>query len=318
MKPGSKILRHLRLFTESACHEDTLAKALNLTPKLIRQEIETLKKLGIPIVEEPFYGFRLLFEPDLLITETIESYLEEPGTFWRPLIYRETASTNDLVNQLSTKGELEGLVIFAESQTQGKGRNGRLWESRPGLGLWFSVLLRPYWNVAWISRLTIIAAAAVVKGIEAVSSIKLEIKWPNDIVINGKKLGGILTEAKVYENQIRSAVIGIGLNIKHKDDDFSETTRPLATSLYLETSKNYIQAEIAASILNQLLQLYSSDFEISRNLWQNRCITLNQNVTLTTSTGQISGRAESIADEGSLLIRDTYGYLQWINSGEIT
>lgn len=318
MKPASKILRHLRLYPTTPWHEETLAQELNLTPKLVRQEIEILKELGLPIAEEPFHGFRLLFElPDLLITETIESFLENSPSFWRPLVYRETASTNDLANQLSTKGEPEGLVIFAESQTQGKGRNGRVWESQPGLGLWFSVLLRPYWNVAWISRLTIMAAAAVVKGIEAISSIKLEIKWPNDIVIGGKKLGGILTEAKVYENQIHSAVIGIGLNIKHTDQDFSESIRPFGTSLYLETQKKDIRAEIAASILNQLLNLYNADFEISRNLWQDRCITLNQNITLATSTGQISGRAEAIADEGSLLIRDTYGYLQGINSGEI-
>ena len=320
MKPAAQILRCLHLFPNASWQEETLAEKLNLTPQLVRTEIETLKNLGLPIIEEPFHGFRLLFKlPDLLLSEIIESYLEESPVFWQPIVYRETASTSDLVNQLAAQGEREGLVIFAESQTKGRGRGDRIWESQSGLGLWFSLLLRPHWNISWISRLTIITAAAVVKGIESVTSIKLQIKWPNDIVFEGKKIGGILTEVKVNGRQIHSAVIGIGLNINHRLNDFSASLQPSASSLQMITGRSHARAEIAAAILNQLLKnLESSNFEESRNLWRERCITLNQEVTLTTATGQITGRAESIAEEGSLLIRDTYGYLQGINSGEIT
>jgi BirA family biotin operon repressor/biotin-[acetyl-CoA-carboxylase] ligase len=318
MKPASQILRLLRLSPSQPWHIDTLADKLALPQETIHKEIKALQAGGFPIVEEPFYGYRLLHSPDILIAENIESYLPEKMPFpWRCLVYRETASTNDLATQLIEQGEKEGLALFAESQTQGRGRLQRIWESRSGVGLWFSLLLRPYWSVAWTNRLTVIAAAAVIKGIEKFIPEKLQIKWPNDILLREKKLGGILTETKINGNQIYSAVIGIGLNINHASEDFSEIIKPIATSLAQTTGGLFVRAEIAATILTQFSRLYVSNFEESQTLWQERCLTLKRDIVVQTPTGKIEGRAETIAEDGCLMIRDGNGYLQWVNSGEI-
>ncbi|MEZ5405462.1 MAG: biotin--[acetyl-CoA-carboxylase] ligase [Verrucomicrobiia bacterium] len=193
----------------------------------------------------------------------------------------------------------------------------RVWESQAGVGLWFSLLLRPYWSIAWTNRLTVIAAAAVVKGLEKLSNEKFQIKWPNDIFLRDKKLGGILTETKVNGNQIYSAVIGIGLNINHTPENFSENIKPLAISLSQATGQHWIRAEIAGTILTQFSRLYTGNFEESQTLWQERCLTLKRDIIVQTATGKIEGRAETIAEDGCLMIRDNNGYLQWVNSGEI-
>jgi BirA family biotin operon repressor/biotin-[acetyl-CoA-carboxylase] ligase len=199
---------------------DDLGRQLKLPTTAVTTEIAELEKLGYTIESHPHFGYRLLGIPDRLTADDIKARLKTKLIGSEILVFEETASTNDVVEHLAKSGAGEGLVVFAESQTRGRGRRGRAWASPRGKGLWFSVLLRPPLPPSAASRITVAASVAVTRAIREVCRVDARIKWPNDVIIGDKKLGGILTELRVEADEILMAILGVGIDVNCEQDDF--------------------------------------------------------------------------------------------------
>lgn len=169
-------------------------------------------------------------------------------------VFRETASTNDLAMNLARGQEPEGTVIFAESQTKGRGQHGRYWQSAPGVGLWFSVFLRPRAEQEHLQKLTQLSAVALLQALSAFQ-LPIQIKRPNDIYCRGKKLAGILVETRLGDAPV--AILGIGLNVNQQEADFQGEVSRTATSLFIETGRLWDRHLVAQAVLGQLDEYYA-------------------------------------------------------------
>jgi BirA family biotin operon repressor/biotin-[acetyl-CoA-carboxylase] ligase len=176
------------------------------------------------------------------------------GGFWRASVFRETESTNDLVLRAAEGGEAEGLAVFAETQTRGRGQFGRRWDSRPGLGLWFSLLLRPRWPVANLAQMTPLIAVATVRALAAHTGLEIRLKAPNDVFCAGRKLAGILSEARTGRKVFVG--VGIGINVNHAAGDFPLELQTSATSLAIEGGRTWDRDLVAAAVLAEIASVY--------------------------------------------------------------
>jgi len=194
MNTGTAILEAFYQAAGQFVPADDLGRQLKLSASSVTARIAELEQLGYAIESHPHFGYRLLGTPDRLTADDIKARLKTKRIGLDVLVFDETASTNDVVEHLAKSGAPEGLVVFAESQTRGRGRRGRQWASPRGKGLWFSVLLRPSLPPSAASRITVAASVAVARAIREVCRVEARIKWPNDVILNGRKLAGILVE----------------------------------------------------------------------------------------------------------------------------
>ena len=239
----------------------------------------------------------------------------------RVLTVQEVDSTNELAKRYFQDDAPEGMVILAESQTKGKGRSGRTWHSPPGVGVFLSVLLKPAIPVAQIPQLTLLAGVAVAKAVNAINPLPANLKWPNDILMNGKKLGGILCELVAREGRW-GVVIGIGVNVNHRRDQFPEDLRELATSLYLENDQTTDRTLMAISILEHLDHEYRDFLQsgmapLVKN-WTRLTGMFGKPVCLTHANESISGTAQGLDERGRLVVRMEDGQQRAFDSGEVT
>jgi BirA family biotin operon repressor/biotin-[acetyl-CoA-carboxylase] ligase len=231
------------------------------------------------------------------------------------LVFDQTGSTNDVVAQLARSGAREGLVVFAESQTRGRGRHGRTWASPRGKGLWFSVLLRPRLQPPAAQKLTVAASVAVARAVRLAGSADARIKWPNDVAVGGRKVAGILTEARGG-----TAIMGIGVDVNCRRDDFPADVRPVATSLQIETGKPQDRAALAAALLDELDAVYRaalSDFGAVVDEWARLCATLGKHIVVGMGRRRIEGYAQALGGDGALLVRRDSGQIERILGGDL-
>jgi BirA family biotin operon repressor/biotin-[acetyl-CoA-carboxylase] ligase len=284
---------------------------------IVSTRIDGLRAAGYEIEHHPFRGYRLVSGPDRLIADDILSRLPECSWIREVLVFQKTASTNDVVSSLGRQGAPGGVAVFAEEQTAGRGRLGRRWQSEPGLGLWFSILLRPQLHMALWPRLTGWLAYAVTAGIReatAPTDVQIALKWPNDLYASGRKLAGILVESSA--GQVPYAVAGIGLNVNH----LSFPRDLLATSLRIETGRPWNRNEIAACILHSIDRSFSLVASNFREIiaWASAADWLRgRHVTATAGTVVHAGVAEGLDPEGALLIRNSEGGIIRVTSGEV-
>lgn len=319
----SHILRALRNDAGTGVHGTDISQKLGISRAAVWSHIEELRSLGYGINAGPHKGYRLTEVPDILIADDLTSQLSEDQIIGNQIrVFRKTASTNQLVDQIGLAGEPEGLVIFAESQTQGRGRLGRQWISPPNKGLWFSVLLRPALRPPQMTQLTVIAATALARAIRETTPLIPEIKWPNDILINGKKVAGVLTEMSAEPDRVLHAVIGIGLDVNLDEEDFPDDLKSLATSLRLECGKPILRSRLAVHLLKALDDDYrrvrEGQFKMVSEEWESQCITLQKRVRIHQMDRVIDGYAESLDGEGALMVRTDSGLLERITGGDVT
>ncbi len=242
--PDSRVLRALRFNPE----------ALSAIPDLPRQ-IASLRSAGYEIDEPSTGRYRIVNSPTALIADDVAASIPENTLIGREIIVlAETGSTNDVVGQAGRDGAAEGMVIFAESQRAGRGRLNRKWNSPPGLGLLFSVLLRPTLSQAEWPQLTFCAALAVARTAEAFTRSTVTIKWPNDVLANGRKIAGILLETHAHPTPF--VVLGIGLNVLHTPKDFPDEIKDASTSITIE-SASIERRIIAGALLGELNSVYA-------------------------------------------------------------
>jgi BirA family biotin operon repressor/biotin-[acetyl-CoA-carboxylase] ligase len=319
----AQILRALRTAGDEAVSGADLAARLGISRAAIWAHIEDLRALGYEIHASPHGGYRLRNTPDVLNGDDLMALLDADTVIGRDIrVFQETTSTNDVAERLGRDGVKEGVVIFAESQSKGRGRLGRAWVSTQGKGLWFSVLLRPPLTPQAATQLTIASATALARALRTAAAIGCEIKWPNDILVNERKVCGILTEMSAELDKVNYLVLGIGVNVNFEESDFPVELRRTATSLAIEADRKFKRAEVAANILRELDRDYSrvcsGKFAQVADEWEDQCTTIGRQVEIASGKRTILGRAESLDAEGALLVRTQHGHLERIIGGDVT
>ncbi len=231
-------------------------------------------------------------------------------------------STNDKAKALAKSGAPEGTVVVAGMQTAGRGRLGRSFHAPAGLGLYFSLILRPNCSPEQLMHLTCAAAVAACNAVEQASGYRPKIKWTNDLVAEKQKLGGILTELSVNAQGIAEwAIIGIGINCRHQKEDFPAQLQDMATSLLQVTSQSISPARLAAELMISLLDIRQrllKDKDGILTAYRQDCMTLNRQVVLVRGDEKRYGTALDIDSDGGLVVRFEDGSIQAVQSGEIS
>lgn len=320
MTSDARVLTALRQAGDAFASVAELAKRAGEPTERVTARLIELRRLGFEIEERPHVGCRLVASPDALLPDDLQSRLDAKIVGNNILVFQETESTNAVVERMALNGAREGLVVFAESQTKGRGRMGRKWVSPRGKGLWFSVLVRPQFPPAAVTRLTILTAVAVAKAVRDTTRLDARIKWPNDILVNGKKIAGILTEMLSEADTIRHAIIGIGLDVRCSPSDFPPEVRPVASSLEHEANAKFSRPEIAARILS-LMELYyakaHSRFDEIVDEWANLSTSLGKRVNVTIGSRRIEGTVQALDGDGALLVRRDNGSIEKIVGGDL-
>ena len=244
------------------------------------------------------------------------------GDVGREIFFYDTVgSTNAIASEIAAK-TAEGAVVLADTQSKGKGRLGRCWVSPPGVNIYMSIILRPDIRPRDATLITIMSSVACANALRKVTGLNVTIKWPNDLIIQKKKLCGILTELKTERNKIIFAVAGIGINVNADINEFPEDVKYIATSLKNETGIVYSRTEIVAEILNEIDRWYKTlkvmDRDALLSEWKRLSSTLGREVMVVTGQGTITGLALDLDSEGMLMIKLSSGEVKRISSGDVT
>jgi BirA family biotin operon repressor/biotin-[acetyl-CoA-carboxylase] ligase len=322
MTTDAKILSALRE-NAAGISGAQLAEQLKISRAAIWARIEELRSLHYEIEAGPHFGYRLVNSPDVLHADDLLARLGKTKVIGRDIrVFEQTTSTNDVIEKLARDGVKEGVVVFAESQTRGRGRLGRKWISPARKGLWFSILLRPNLRPQETTQLTVASATALRRAIFSETNLQSEIKWPNDLLIGGKKVAGILTELSAEVDRVKHVILGIGLDVNLDTDEFPAELKKIATSLKIESGEKISRAELAAAILRELdfdyARICAGKFSAIADEWEEHCATIGKNVIVQIGDRKIRGRAESLDDDGALRLRTEHGRLERIIGGDVT
>ncbi|WP_312575745.1 biotin--[acetyl-CoA-carboxylase] ligase, partial [Clostridium sp.] len=267
-------------------------------------------------------GYKLVNSPDILRYEEVEEYLQTKYIGRNILHYNTIDSTNKAAKSLAIEGIEEGTVIVSEEQTSGRGRLGRSWVSPKSSGIWMSIILKPNISPMMASRVTLIGAAAVHKALEEIN-IDAKIKWPNDIVLNNKKLCGILTEMSGEMDKLNYIVMGIGLNVNLDEEDFSDELKNMATSLKIEKNEHINRKELFGKILNNFEILYDEfknhgNIASTVNICRKNSLLLGKEVRVINGMKTVTVKALDLDEDGELLVEYEDKSKGKIISGEVS
>ncbi|WP_374018715.1 biotin--[acetyl-CoA-carboxylase] ligase [Paenibacillus thiaminolyticus] len=300
---------------------EELSRRLQITRTAVWKQINVLRAKGYAFDAVPKLGYRLVAQPTRLDEAALLSKLA-PGNFGNRLrIVEKTESTQNEAAAWAKEGVPEGAIVLAEEQTGGRGRQGHLWHSPAGKGVWMSIVLRPRIPLPYTPHLTLLGAVAMFRAMKKLTAAPLGIKWPNDILADGKKVAGILLESAAEDERLLYVIAGIGISVNLDAADFPEELQERATSLKIMTGREVDRASLVAACLQELEQLYrlyeEEGFAPIRTLWEAQSITLGRQVTIETPQGPLQGIAEGLDESGALLLRDKMGTVQKVFSGDV-
>lgn len=301
---------------------EEISNDFNVSRTAIWKQIKTLKEAGYVIDSSPRQGYRLVEKPDIILPEEIGIYLDTRIIGRKAYVYDSLDSTNEMAKKMASQGIEEGTVIVAERQLSGKGRMGRLWVSEPGTGIWFSVVFRPEIKPQYAARLTFVIAVAVCKALRRSTGLPIMIKWPNDLLLEKKKICGILTELSAEIDQINYIVAGIGININHDKEEFPPEIRATAGSLFSISGQKYRRAELLVEIMKDLeeqyLMLLDDEFPRILDSWRCMSCTLGDEVYVSSREEQFFGIALDVNEEGHLLVKTEDGQIKQVMAGDVS
>jgi len=258
---------------------------------------------------------------DILSENRIRSALKTDSMAQNIHAFWSVGSTNEFALRMAQLGDPEGTLVIAEKQEHGRGRMLRSWDSPLAKGLWFSVILRPQLSSSQAGLLPYIAGVSVAEAVEAQLGLHPDLKWPNDLLVGGKKFCGILSEVEFENGKIKFIVLGIGVNVNHLAGDFSRQIRDGATSLRLAAETRIDRADLLAAILSKLEQNYervkTEGFDDLLHRWKTRCSNFKKNVALKQDQTTIEGTFVDIDHEGCLLLKTGSGETKKISAGDV-
>ena len=307
--------------TEGFLSGQELSDHLNVSRTAVWKVMKSLEEDGYEIEAVRNKGYSLKKEPDILTKESCASRINTKWLGKNLMVYDVTDSTNTRLKLAGEQGAPNGSVAVANAQEAGKGRLGRHWETPKGSALAFSMLLRPQIQPENASMLTLVAALAVSRAIDEFAGIKTQIKWPNDIVYQGKKLCGILTEMSADMDQIHYVIVGIGINVQVTD--FPKEIQNTATSLKLVTGKTLLRNELLAKVLEEFEVLYEQfvSAESLKNLkaeYESRLANKDNRVNVLAPSGAWQGICLGIKEDGALLVQREDGKVEEVIAGEVS
>jgi BirA family biotin operon repressor/biotin-[acetyl-CoA-carboxylase] ligase len=283
-----------------------LADALGVSRNAVWKQIETLRRSGYDIEGSHARGYRLLARPDRISEQSLRVRLR---TRWlaRDLVCHEsTGSTNDDAAVLARAGAADGTVVIADAQTAGRGRLGREWVSRPAINLYVSIVLRPRIAPAEAPQLSLVAGVAVARALE-LHGVEPKIKWPNDVLLGGRKVCGVLTEIEAEADMVGYVVVGIGVNLNSRLDDFPEELHDKAVSLSMTTGRPVDRTAFAADLLACFESAYDAfregGFDALRGDWTSRAALIGRRVEVAGTSGTQAGVCVGIDTDGALLLK---------------
>jgi BirA family biotin operon repressor/biotin-[acetyl-CoA-carboxylase] ligase len=298
-----------------------IADLIGCSRTAVWKHIEELRREGFELEAVRRKGYRIIRTPEKLTADEIRLGLKTKF-IGKNIFYEESVeSTQKIAHQLAYENVPEGTVVIAEEQISGRGRMDRKWHSPKYTGIWMSLILRPQIPLTKAPQLTLLTAVAVVQAIEEMTGLIPEIKWPNDILINGKKVTGILTELHAEADRIHSTIIGIGMNVNQKQEDFPNELQTIATSLFIEKGEVITRANLIKHIFANIEKLYflylDEGFFPIKLLWESYAISIGKQIRARTLTTTIEGKALGITDEGVLQVEDQHGKIHSIYSADI-
>jgi len=314
----NKILEILKLKTDGYISGEELSKLLKVSRTAIWKHIENLRRDGYVVEAHPHLGYRLAEIPDRLLPDEIRWRLKTKKIGKKVYSYNTLDSTNETAYRLAEEDCPEGALIIAEEQKKGKGRLGRSWVSPKDAGIYFSCVLRPNIGPNEAAKMTLISAVSVVKAIRAFTSLECLIRWPNDILVNSKKICGILTEMKAEQDKVLFLVIGIGVNV-----NTSAALLPKEATSIKETVKYAVsRIDLAKRILEELDENYhiflKQGFQPFVDEWERYSAITGKRVKVLCNDKAVEGTARNIDDDGALVVRLDNGFLKHVLAGDVT
>lgn len=315
-----EILRLLRS-ADGYISGQELCNRFGVSRTAVWKAINQLKEAGYEIEAQQNKGYRLMAAPDLMTEAEIKSLMHTEWVAKEVLYFDTIDSTNTKAQELAEKGYPSGTLVVADKQESGKGRRGRSWVSPSGTGIFMTLMIKPDINPNNASMLTLVAALAVAKAITSVTGEEAMIKWPNDIVVNGKKVCGILTEMNAQFDYINHIVVGIGINVHN--ESFPEEISQMASSLMIEAGgKRFHRAQIIAETMSYFEQYYDTflktqDLSALVSEYDKLLVNRNKSVRVLDPKEPFDGKAMGITPKGELIV-DTWESRKLVSSGEVS
>lgn len=317
----TKILRMLKT-SDGYVSGQVLCDTFGVSRTAVWKVIHQLKEEGYEIEAASKKGYCMIGVPDILSKEEIESQMETKWAGRIAAYFDEVDSTNTKAKFLAEEGAVHGTLVVAEQQNAGKGRRGRSWNSQKGSGIWMTLILKPDILPQSASMITLIAALAIAKSVKKQYALDAKIKWPNDIVVNGKKICGILTEMSSDMESINHIVIGIGINANTKT--FPEDIQDRATSISIEKENEIInRSSLIADIMKEMEGLLDIFFEkenlaFMKEEYESYLINIDRKVRILEPKSEYTGISLGIGNNGDLIVKLEDGTIKEVMSGEVS
>ncbi|WP_078391138.1 biotin--[acetyl-CoA-carboxylase] ligase [Shouchella patagoniensis] len=300
---------------------EEMSTSLGVSRTAIWKQLNTLREQGYEIQSAPRKGYKLISAPNTIFPHDVQAFLNTKRLGKQIYYYETVSSTQPLAHEFAAKNEEEGIVVLANQQEGGRGRLGRQWQAKAGDSISMTLLLRPEIDIQKAPQLTLLAAVAVTRAIEKVSGLSCDIKWPNDILFNGKKLVGILTEMAADPDSLKYVIVGIGINCNQSAREFSNELEDVATSIRIETARPVSRAQLVAEVLNEFEWLYEQyiekGFTTIKPLWEAHAISIHTFLFARMPQKTVYGYAHGITDDGLLCLEDKNGKEHLIYSADI-
>lgn len=298
-----------------------LSEQLNISRPAVWKHMKELEKDGYEVEAAPRKGYRIVSFPDKISTNTLQWGLDTSWLGQNVIHKSSVSSTQILAHQQAQEGAAHGTVIVADEQTKGRGRLNRSWHSHKGDGIWMSIVLRPTFEPHRSPQITLLAATVLAEVFKRHCGIKPQIKWPNDLLTDGKKLAGILTELQAEQDQINYIVLGMGINVNHDREIFPEEIQNQATSIKQETSESWDIGPLIQDILQTFEKRYEEfiqeGFSKIKLRWEAFGFRLGEKVDIKTQQRSWSARILGIEQDGALKVCDDVGHEDILYSAEI-
>lgn len=317
----SKILNILKENQDSFVSGETISNQLNISRQSVSKHIKKLKETGYSIESISKKGHRFTSE-GLSFYQGVELMSENKALYIpKSIIYLDSVdSTNNYLKNIALKSE-PYVVVLSDEQTLGKGRLGRNWASQKGSGIFMSLLLKPDIEPAQAPKITLIAAAAMTKALESVCQMTVGVKWPNDLVINQKKVCGVLTEMSAELGSVNYVIVGIGVNVNQKV--FPDSLTEKATSLYLEGEKEFSRKKILLHFFMAFEDLYmdfinNGTLEKTLDICRDHSVLINKEIYLETKANKRMVKVLDFNDEGQMIVLNEFNEKEAIYYGEVS